>query len=108
MPPNRDRRYPVDSDDASFRVNRDGTGLTMSWKSVSLIILATAGVVGGYLDITGTAKRQAETLVMHGAALEKLETVTHDLDSKMNAILWQAGINPKKVVKDAAAGTEKQ
>lgn len=104
---NRRRQFPerVQDDDASFRINREGTGVVMNWKSVAAIILATTAVVAGYLDITETAKGHTATLAQHSEALAKLEGVTHDLNSKLDAVLWQAGINPKTVVRDAAAAS---
>jgi hypothetical protein len=111
MTSHRNRNWERDDqgeDPDVVRVSPGGTGINVSFKMAFVIgsglIAGTAMAVTGYLNITGTAKRHTETLEIHSHALAQLETVTHDLDSKLNSLLWQSGINPSTVVRDAKDG----
>jgi hypothetical protein len=103
---NRRRQLPgrvQGGDDASFSINPTGTGVSMNWKTITLMIGGVVAVTTWCLGVTNTASKHTETLAYHSEALKKLEATTGQLNDKLDAVLWKSGINPHTVIKDAAA-----
>lgn len=90
------RDYGDDQEEARVGVNRSGTGMNLNWKAACAI---GAAIVAATMWCTNVSNTSAA----HTAALAELKLDIHNINSKVNALLHEKGLNPAQVVSEANA-----